>query len=104
MRFVSVYITFKDVKEAKNIARTLVEDRLLACANVYQHVSSFYRWKGAVQSDTESALIGKTRESNQKKIIKRVKELHSYQVPCIVFWPVKAGDKDFLDWIGKETI
>ncbi|MBI2076184.1 MAG: divalent-cation tolerance protein CutA [Candidatus Aenigmarchaeota archaeon] len=103
MPFVSVYITCKNVKEAKRLAEVLVKERLVACANIIPKMESLYRWKGKIQNESEAALIGKTISENAKKIIKRVKELHSYDTPCVVFWPIIDGNKDYLEWIRKET-
>lgn len=103
MQFVSVYITAKDVREARAIARQLLKERLIACANIIPKIESLYRWKGKLQRHGETAIIAKSKAANAKKIIKRVKELHSYDVPCVVFWNIADGNKDFLDWIRKET-
>ena len=103
MPFVSVYITAKDAKEARKIAEVLVKERLLACANILPDIESFYWWKGKMRKESEAAIIGKSISENSKRIIKRVKELHSYSAPCIVFWPIIDGDKDYLEWVRKET-
>ena len=103
MSFVSVYITARNVKEARRIAEALLKDRLVACANIIPNIESLYWWDNKLQNEPEAGIIGKTISENAKKIIKRVKELHSDKVPCIVFWPIVGGNKDYLDWIRKET-
>ncbi len=97
------YITTSSKEEAKNIARTLVEERLLACANVYNEVTSYYWWQGQLEEDTESTIIAKTTDSLMNLVVKRVKQLHSSDCPCVVFAPIVGGNEDFLDWINKET-
>jgi len=103
MKFVSVYITAKDTKEARAIARQLLKERLIACANIIPKIESLYWWRGAMAHRGEAVIIAKTTKANEKKIIKRVKELHSDKVPCVVFWSISNGNKDYLDWINKET-
>jgi len=66
-------------------------------------VRSIYSWKGEVVDDKESAVLMKTRSSKVKKAIKRIKELHSYEVPEIISFKIEKGSKDYLDWIGEET-
>ncbi|MBI2972066.1 MAG: divalent-cation tolerance protein CutA [Candidatus Aenigmarchaeota archaeon] len=100
--FVSVYITCKDAAEAKSIAHNLVEEHLVACVNMFP-VESVYRWKGKVQQHVETALVCKTHKILVKKITKRVKELHSYDTPCVVAWPISGGNKKYLDWVRDET-
>ncbi len=103
MSFVLVYITFNSKEEAEKIAKILIEERLIACANLFPEISSFFWWEGKIEKEKEVALIGKTKEELFQKIVDRVKELHSYQCPCIIALPIFNGNPDFLEWIKKET-
>jgi periplasmic divalent cation tolerance protein len=76
---------------------------LAACANVLPGVTSVFRWQGEVQEDGETALILKTRSELVEPLTKRVKELHSYDCPCVVALPIAGGNPDFLQWIADET-
>jgi periplasmic divalent cation tolerance protein len=98
-----VYITAKDKAQALTIGRALVAERLAACINVWEGMTSVYRWEGAVEEATEAVLIAKTSESQIPAIVDRVKELHSYACPCVVAWPLARGNPAYLDWIEKET-
>lgn len=98
-----VYITAKDRDEAMHIARVLVSERLVACANLLDAVTSLYWWEDAVQTSNEVVLISKTRSDNVDRVIARVKELHSYECPCIVSWPIAQGAPDYLSWLFEET-
>lgn len=98
-----IYITASDVAEAKAIARELVASRHVACANVYEGVTSFYWWDGEVQESPEAVVIAKTREDLVPALTERVKALHSYQCPCVVALNVTAGNQDFFEWIHTET-
>ncbi len=101
--FILVYITAKDLEEARNIADTLVKEKLVACANVIPKIESVFWWKGKIEKQDEVAIIAKTREDLSERLIKRVKELHSYEIPCIVTLPISGGNEDFLKWIEEET-
>jgi periplasmic divalent cation tolerance protein len=100
-----IYITTKDEQEAKKIGKTLVEERLAACANIIGGVQSFFRWEGGVQEAEECILIAKTPYHNMAALTDRVKELHSYDCPCIVSLQIteQEGNKAFQKWLLKET-
>ena len=98
-----VYITAASMEDARTIAKALVAERLAACANLYDNMHSLYWWEGAVQEDAEVALIAKTTTDLADALIKKVKQLHPYDCPCIVTLPVTSGNPDFLNWIRSET-
>jgi periplasmic divalent cation tolerance protein len=103
MKHSIIYITCRDSAEAERIGKALVEKRLAACVNIIPETTSLYRWEGKIQEERESLLLVKTRTSLTGKITKIVKSLHSYSTPCIISLPITKGDKDYLEWIEKET-
>lgn len=98
-----IYVTAKDAAEAKSIARAVVEERLAACANLLGPVQSIYWWEGKLCEDDEVALVLKTSNARKTELIARVRELHSYETPCIVCLPIADGNPDFLKWVAAET-
>ena len=94
-----VYITASDKAEALKIGRTLVEERLAACVNVIDNMTSVYWWEGTLEESAEVVLIAKTKQELVESVIRRVKELHTYSCPCIVSWPISAGNPEYLRWI-----
>ncbi len=98
-----VYVTAADVDEARRIGRVAVETHIAACANVIAGIDSIYWWEGAVQETEEAVLILKTTADRLAELIAMVKELHSYECPCIEAWPVTDGYRPFLDWVIDET-
>lgn len=98
-----IYVTTGSRKEALDIGRALVEARLAACANVLDNVTSVFRWQGAIEEEKEAVLILKTRRDLVDEATTRIKELHSYDCPCVVSYAITGGNGDFLDWIVKET-
>lgn len=101
--FVSIYITAPDQKEAEKIGETVVRERLAACANIIPNMRSVYWWNDRLEKSDETVLILKTTEENAEAIIRRVKELHSYENPCIVALPIIKGSREYLKWIKEET-
>ncbi|MCZ3365490.1 divalent-cation tolerance protein CutA [Methanobacterium veterum] len=97
-----VYITTSGEKESKKIGRTIVEERLAGCINIISTIESLYWWKGKIEEDTESILIVKTKVNNIENIIKRVKEIHSYENPAILAIPIIEGSKEYLDYLDGE--
>jgi periplasmic divalent cation tolerance protein len=103
MSVVSIYAVFADNEEAERIARTVVEERLAACANLIGPVRSIYRWNGAIESADEVAAIFKTSASQADALIARIAALHSYAVPCIASWPVEKILEPYADWVASST-
>ncbi len=103
MEFVFAYITAGSRDEALRIGRALVEERLAACANILDGMTSIYRWQGAVEEATETVLIAKTRAELFDRLAARVRDLHSYEVPCVVELKVGRGNPAYLDWLRDET-
>ena len=97
------YITCANIKEAKKISSALVRKKLIACANIFNNVQSVFLWKKKVNLSKEIIIMGKTTKKLQTKIISEVKNLHSYEVPCIVFSKISSGNKEFLKWISNST-
>jgi periplasmic divalent cation tolerance protein len=100
--YLSVYITAPSFDVAQTIGRTLVEERLAACVNIIPEMHSIYRWAG-IETAAEVVLTAKSRTALFEEIEKRVRELHPYDCPCLVAWPIEAGHQPYLDWIAKET-
>jgi periplasmic divalent cation tolerance protein len=98
-----LYVTCANQDEAKSIARALLADRLIACANVMAGHTAIYEWEGAVQEETEVAMILKTRRDMTVHVAERIKVLHSYDVPCVVALPIVGGNGDFLQWLHRQV-
>ena len=98
-----VLVTAGSAEEAATIGRTLVEERLAACANIVPQIRSIYRWRGKIYDEQEFLIIIKTRTSLFEAVQKRVKELHSYEVPEIISLPIALGLPQYLEWVEEET-
>jgi periplasmic divalent cation tolerance protein len=98
-----VLITASSNDEAVNIARTLVDEHHVACANILKGVQSFFFWEGKTQESNEVLLICKSRLSTLYSVMERVKSLHSYTVPEIIALPIVAGSPTYLEWVRSST-
>ena len=99
---VVIFVTASSEDEADLIGNTLVEERLAVCANICAGIRSIYVWKGELCKDNEVLLIVKSRQANVDKIVNRVKELHSHEVPEVIALPIINGSKDYLKWMEES--
>ncbi|MGH7933888.1 MAG: divalent-cation tolerance protein CutA [Candidatus Binataceae bacterium] len=98
-----VFVMAGSEEQAASIARAVVEERLAACVNIVGPVRSIYRWHGAIEDEREYLLIMKTRARLFAKLERRVRELHSYEVPEIIAVTIAAGAKTYLEWLNAST-
>ncbi len=100
-----VYITTKNRDEALKIASAIVEEKLAACANIIDGMESVYHWKDKIETGKECVLILKTTYSNVSRLTRRVKELHSYEVPCVISINLaeQEGNEEYLDWMVRSV-
>ena len=101
---VLVLITVPDGDVGGVIARTLVDERLAACVNVSGPMTSYYRWRGAVEQDLERQLVVKTTVERVAAVRQRVAELHSYELPEFLVVPIADGSSAYLEWVRMETV
>lgn len=97
------YVTFKDAQEAQSLCGKMVEQRVIACANILPAHLAIYECNGNVQSSSEVTAIVKTTADRERQIQEFITAHHSYSTPCAVFWPIEQGPDKFLQWIYKQT-
>lgn len=100
---VIMYCNVPDNTVANTIARTLVQERLVACVNIIPSIQSIYWWDDKVQDEPEVMMVMKTVGSNTERVIERIKGLHPYKVPEIIFVPILAGNDAYMSWIRDNT-
>jgi periplasmic divalent cation tolerance protein len=103
MAVVLVLTTVPDAARGEEIARALVEGQLAACVNVCAPMTSFYRWKHAIERDTEHQLVIKTTPDRVAAVEARLTELHPYELPEFLVVPVAHSSAAYLDWVVRET-
>ncbi len=99
---ISIYATFPDRESARRVARALVDEGLVACANLVP-IESIYAWQGRTEEASEWAAWLKTRRTLYHRVEARIRALHSYDVPAIVAYPLLGGHTAYLEWIAGAT-
>ncbi len=98
-----VFVMAANEDEAGRIAQALVAERLAACVNITGPVRSIYQWRGEIENASEYMLIIKTSTRHFPKLERRVRELHSYEVPEIVAVTLAQGSKPYIAWLAEST-
>ncbi|HEX8453098.1 MAG TPA: divalent-cation tolerance protein CutA [Longimicrobium sp.] len=98
-----VLMTAPDAATGERIGRTLVQERLAACANVVPGVVSVYRWEGEVRADGEVQVLLKTRRALVERLFGRAAELHPYEVPELIATTLTDVAEPYRKWVLEET-
>lgn len=98
-----VVTTVSGLELAEKMSRALVEERLAACVNIADKISSIYSWKGEIVQDKECMLLIKTKKSLFENLKEKIIQLHPYEVPEIIAIPLEKGHKAYFDWIDDST-
>ncbi len=99
-----LYSTFENAETARGVAHRLLEERCIACANVFPGVQSVFRWEGAIRVTEEAVLIAKTTQERVPQALERLRALHPYDCPCVVALDVTTGHAPFLQWVAGEVL
>src|SRR6476646_4155150 len=94
--------TFPDAETARKISNQLVTEKLAACANILPGVKSIYRWKEKVESGNETLVFFKLSEATQSAFQKKLRSLHPYEVPEIIFTKIDDGLPEYLRWVAEN--
>lgn len=95
----TVLVTCPSMEQAAELARTLVTEKLAACANLVPHVRSIYAWKGELKDETEVLMILKSMPQRFEPLRARIVELHPYDVPEVLQLDVQKAHAPYLDWV-----
>ena len=101
--YIQVVTTAEHLRDAENIARTLVEERLAACAQIVGPITSYYHWQGKIEKAQEWQCWCKSRRDLYDRIETTIRRLHPYQVPEILAISLSAGSADYLAWLDSEV-
>ncbi|MFH0810015.1 MAG: divalent-cation tolerance protein CutA [Pseudomonadota bacterium] len=90
-------------EKAEELASVLLQERLVACVQMFFRVRSRYWWQGRLEEAQETMLLLKTRAVLMEPLVARIRELHPYEVPEVVSVKIAEGNPDYLTWLGAET-
>ena len=96
-------VTCSSRAEARKVAKAILTRKLAACVNIVDGLESHYWWQGKIENAREYLLLIKTTRAEERSIINAVKAAHSYQVPEVIFLPVVAGERKYLNWLRKSV-
>jgi periplasmic divalent cation tolerance protein len=99
-----IFVTVPTRKEGKRLAMRLVQEGLAACVNIVPGIESHYRWQGRMEKSKELLLLVKSSSSHFKKLEKRIRQLHRYNVPEVLALPVAHGSKPYLSWLKNALV
>ena len=94
--------TFPDGEVARRISNQLVSERFAACANIFASVESIYRWQEKIESGNETLVFFKVSEDRESAFQDKLRSLHPYDVPEIIFVPVAGGLPEYLQWVSEN--
>ena len=94
--------TFPDAETARKISNQLVTEKFAACANIFPGVKSIYRWKGEIENADETLVFFKLNADRQAAFQEKLRSLHPYEVPEIIFVPLAGGLPDYLRWVSEN--
>jgi periplasmic divalent cation tolerance protein len=94
--------TFPDRATAQRISNQLVTEKFAACANILPALESIYRWKEEIETSAETLVFFKLSEDRQSAFQEKLRSLHPYEVPEIIFVPVSGGSPDYLRWVADN--
>lgn len=94
--------TFPDRETAQRISAQLVDDRFAACANILPGIESIYRWKEKIETGNETLVLFKLSDERRSAFQEKLRSLHPYEVPEIIFFPVSDGLPEYLRWVVEN--
>lgn len=100
---VQVLTTLEGEEDATRLARSAVEARLAACAQVLGPITSVYHWQGQVETAQEWLCLLKTTADRLDELTAHLKAEHPYEVPEVIATPITGGNPDYLAWVTAET-
>jgi periplasmic divalent cation tolerance protein len=98
-----VLTTLPNADAAAEMAKSIVEERLAACANLFPALRSIYKWQAKLEDQNEVLVLFKTRQEHFDRLRSRILELHPYEVPEVLAIPVEQAYQPYLDWLARET-
>jgi len=104
MTAVSIVLSTIDSNEqALKISEVLVNERFAACINILPAITSVYRWQNQVHKEPELLMIIKTKTDKLEQLFEKLGQIHPYDVPEIISFPIESGLNSYLNWVIEQT-
>ena len=101
-QFIQIITTVDEKEIAEKIAKKVVEKRMVACAQIIGPIKSIYWWKEKIEESEEWMVVMKSKKEFFKKVEKVIRDIHPYEVPEIIAFPVIEGYEEYLKWLDEE--
>jgi len=101
-RIVLALSTFPDRETAQRISNQLIAEKFAACANILPAIESIYRWKDKIETGNETLVFFKLSEDRQSAFQDKLRSLHPYEIPEIIFFPISSGLPEYLGWVAER--
>ncbi len=102
MTIIAVLTTVDSRDQADAIAQALISRRLAACVQI-SAIDSVYTWDGEVQEDPEFRLLIKTTDERYSQVEAAIRELHTYDLPAVMAFPMTHAYQPFADWVAEQA-
>lgn len=102
-KIIIVFVTVPGLREGSRISRAILTSRLAACVNVIPGIQSIYKWKGKIVQEKEAMLVLKTTRVLYRKLERKIRELHPYEVPEVIAIPLICGSSQYVEWVAREV-
>lgn len=101
-QYIQVFVSCESRWQAKKLVDSLLNDQIIACAQILPKVESFYRWQGQIESAVECLVLMKTMANQFSLLEQEINKLHSYETPEIIAVPLVDGSTEYLNWINEQ--
>ena len=96
-----IWCPFPDKESARRATANMLEEKLIACANIFPAIESVFEWEGSVSDAQEVAVLFKTTSSKLNQAIAHLGDCHPYDTPAIIGWTCEAAHPLTLTWLGE---
>jgi periplasmic divalent cation tolerance protein len=101
--YIEIYWTCGSIDEARKVSRYLVQEHLVAGAQIVPWVESIYLWNGQLETTQESKVVLKSKREHYESVKKVIMDNCSYQVPEITFVSLDGGNEEYLKWVDESS-
>jgi len=96
---VFVYTTCRDVNQAKELGKRIINARVASCVNIWP-IESVYTWEGELKEDQEAALLIKTNEPKVADLESFLVKNHTYTIPLVATVNVHRLNREYKEWMS----
>ncbi|MGZ3249040.1 MAG: divalent-cation tolerance protein CutA [Croceibacterium sp.] len=96
-----IWCPFESEDAAAKAVSQLLDEGLIACANLIPGIRSLYLWQGERGEARECGALFKTEAGLLDKAVARLAAIHPYDTPAIAGWRADATPPVTAAWLGE---